>query len=63
MQAEIASSRGFCSPGVLQFAKRGHADRFQYYEKGDISNVVSKGTFLMSVDTSDLQFDFPSVRT
>ena len=26
------------------------ADRFQYYEKGDISNVVSKGTFLMSVD-------------
>ena len=22
------------------------ADRFLYYEKGDISNVVSKGTFL-----------------
>jgi hypothetical protein len=23
MQAERASNRGFCSPGVLQFAKRG----------------------------------------
>jgi Holliday junction resolvasome RuvABC ATP-dependent DNA helicase subunit len=28
------------------------ADRFLYYEQGDISNVVSKGTFLMSVDTN-----------
>jgi hypothetical protein len=27
------------------------ADRFLYYEKGDISNVVSKGTFLMSLDS------------
>src|SRR5580692_4079314 len=34
-------------------SRRGHADRFQYYEQGDISNVVSKGTFLMSVDTVD----------
>ena len=25
-------------------------DRFLYYEQGDTSNVVSKGTFLMSVD-------------
>jgi hypothetical protein len=31
------------------------ADRFQYYEKGDISNVVSKGTFLMSVDNDTVK--------
>jgi len=32
-------------------------DRFQYYEKGDISNVVSKGTFLMSVDSGYFSID------
>ena len=41
----------FALTGLI--SRRGYADRFQYYEKGDISNVVSKGTFLMSVDTEN----------
>jgi hypothetical protein len=44
---------------VFHFALAGsvpdtpHADHILHYEKGDISNVVSKGTFLMSVDSCD----------
>ena len=39
------------SPNRAPFQTRPRGP-FQYYEKGDISNVVSKGTFLMSVDKS-----------
>jgi hypothetical protein len=37
--------------GGVEIAGLGEAEGFLYYEKGDISNVVSKGTFLMSVDS------------